>query len=185
MDIIFECPTCKQELSIDAEGAGSQIDCPACNTKVTVPTPDEEPAAAAAPAPAAAKPAAPPSPTAASDKPAPSAVINPMSTSAAAKESKHFSVPVHAGPTESLIAKPLPTLEVAAKETDRQMRIKSFRHSDHVEVGKDHFDEHLNQWLGKVGEQNVIKISTFSYTHQDLASRAWVTDYGVMVVYRG
>jgi DNA-directed RNA polymerase subunit RPC12/RpoP len=181
MDIIFECPTCKQELSIDAEGAGSQIDCPACNTKVTVPNPEAEPAAA----PAAAKSAQPTPPPAASDKPAPSAVINPMSTSAAAKESKHFSVPVHAGPTESLIAKPLPTLEVAAKETDRQMRIKSFRHSDHVEVGKDHFDEHLNQWLGKVGEQNIIKISTFSYTHQDLASRAWVTDYGVMVVYRG
>lgn len=184
MDIIFECPTCKQELSIDAEGAGSQIDCPACNTKVTVPNPDEELVAAPAPAPIAGKPGTPP-PPAASDKPTPSAVINPMSTSAAAKESKHFSVPVHAGPTESLIAKPLPTLEVAAKETDRQMRIKSFRHSDHVEVGKDHFDEHLNQWLGKVGEQNIIKISTFSYTHQDLASRAWVTDYGVMVVYRG
>lgn len=181
MDIIFECPTCKQELSIDAEGAGSQIECPACNTKVTVPNPEEE-SAAAAPVAAKAPPVAPP---AASDKPAPAAVVNPMSTSAAAKESKHFSVPVHAGPTESLIAKPLPTLEVAAKETDRQIRIKSFRHSDHVEVGKDHFDEHLNQWLGKVGEQNVIKISTFSYTHQDLASRAWVTDYGVMVVYRG
>ncbi len=185
MDIIFECPTCKQELSIDAEGAGSQIDCPACNTKVTVPNPEEGPTPAAA-APAAAKSATPtPPPPAASDKPAPAAVINPMSTSAAAKESKHFSVPVHAGPTESLIAKPLPTLEVAAKETDRQLRIKSFRHSDHVEVGKDHFDEHLNQWLGKVGEQNIVKISTFSYTHQDLASRAWVTDYGVMVVYRG
>ena len=108
-----------------------------------------------------------------------------MAASAAAKENKHFVVPVHAGPTESLIAKALPTLDVAAKETDRQIRMKSFRHSDHVEVGKDHFDEHMNQWLGKVGEANIIRINTFAYTHQDLASRAWITDYGVLVVYRG
>ena len=181
MDIIFDCPSCKQELSIDSEGAGSQIDCPSCNTKVTVPAaPEEEPAAPAA-KPAAAEPATPAAPAAPTRPP----VMNAMLSSAAAKESKHFSVPVHAGPTESLIVKSLPTLEVAALESDRQMRIKSFRHSDHVEVGKDHFDEHLNQWLGKVGEPNIIKISTFSYTHQDLASRAWVTDYGVMVVYRG
>lgn len=111
--------------------------------------------------------------------------MNAMASSAAAKESKHFVVPVHEGPAASLIEKPLPTLDVAAKETDRQMRVKSFRHSDHVEVGKDHFDEHLNQWLGKIGEPNIISLQTFTYTHQDLASRAWVTDYGVMVVYRG
>ncbi|MBI1839617.1 MAG: hypothetical protein HYR88_02050 [Verrucomicrobia bacterium] len=178
MDIIFECPTCKQELSIDAVGAGSQIDCPQCNTKVVVPHPDAAQLEAAAKAAAAAP--APPSPPPTIGK-----EINAMASSAAAKEFKHFVVPVHEGPTESLIAKPLPTLEVAAKETDRQMRIKSFRHSDHVEVGKDHFDEHLNQWLGKVGEANVITISTFVYTHQDLASRAWITDYGVLVVYRG
>ena len=65
------------------------------------------------------------------------------------------------------------------------MRVKSFRHSDHVEVGKDHFDEHVCQWLGKVGEANVISISPFTYTHQDLASRAWVTDYGILIVFRG
>ena len=34
--------------------------------------------------------------------------------SAAAREEKHFSVPVHDTPAESLIAKPLATLEVAA-----------------------------------------------------------------------
>ena len=184
MDIIFECPSCKQELSIDAAGAGSQIDCPQCSNKVVVPQPDPAQVEAAAKAPTA--PAAPAA-SGAADPPPPTAgkVINAMASSAAAKEFKHFVVPVHAGPTESLIERPLPTLEVAAKETDRQIRIKSFRHSDHVEVGKDHFDEHLNQWLGKVGESNIIKISTFAYTHQDLASRAWITDYGVLVVYRG
>ncbi|MBM3847009.1 MAG: hypothetical protein FJ405_12085 [Verrucomicrobia bacterium] len=183
MDIIFECPHCTQELSIDAEGAGTWIECPACSKKVQVPEPEAKEA-----------PAAVVSPPAPANRPAPAAppaelvagkVINAMASSAGAKESKHFSVPVHEGPTESLIAKPLPTLEVSAKESDRQMRIKSFRHSDHVEVGKDHFDEHLNQFLGKVGEANVIQLNTFTYTHQDLATRAWITDYGVLVIYRG
>lgn len=197
MDIIFECPNCKQELSIDEAGAGTEIECPACNRKVVVPEADAQPptpapAASIAPPPASQLPRAPGGgPAAESHVTMPTGdnpvrgIINAMASSAAAKESKHFVVPVHEGPTEVLIAKPLPTLEVAAKESDRQMRVKSFRHSDHVEVGKDHFDEHINQWLGKVGEPNIISISPFTYTHQDLASRAWVTDYGLLIVYRG
>ncbi len=188
MDIIFECPHCKQELSIDEAGAGSEIECPSCNRQVTVPEPKPETAEqepevapkAATPAPPASGPSTP-----AASTPAPAPQPPKASASAPLKVSKHFVVPVHEGPTESLIAKPLPTLEVAAKESDRQMRVKSFRHSDHVEVGKDHFDEHVNQWLAKVGEQNVISLTTFTYTHQDLASRAWITDYGILAVYRG
>jgi len=34
-------------------------------------------------------------------------------------------------------------------------------------------------------EQNIVRLSTFTYTHQDLASRAWITDYGILAVYRG
>lgn len=183
MDIIFDCPHCKQELSIDAAGAGTTLECPACSRSVTVPA--EGKSAAEAP-PEHAAPPAPAAPVAPTALFAPAGtVINAMASSAGAKEFKHFVVPVHAGPTEMLIAKALPTLEVAAKATDRRMRIKSFRHSDHVEVGKDHFDEHVSDWLGKVGDENIVRFSTFAYTHQDLASRAWVTDYGVLVVYRG
>src|ERR1700693_181507 len=111
MDVIFNCSHCEQELSVDAAGAGTEIDCPACGEKIVIPQ-------------------APP--------PAPHAV-NPISTSAAAKEEKHFAVPVHSTPTESLIGKPLPPLEVAAKEGIK-LRVKSIRRSDCVEVGKDHFD---------------------------------------------
>lgn len=189
MDIIFECPHCKTELSIDAAGAGSEIECPTCSKTVVVPEAGVAPEAAApvaapAPTPAPSATQATPPPASQSDFAA-HKVMNAMASSAAAKEFKHFVVPVHEGPTEMLITKPLTTLEVAAKESDRQMRVKSFRHSDHVEVGKDHFDEHVCQWLGKVGESNVISISPFTYTHQDLASRAWITDYGLLVVYRG
>lgn len=100
------------------------------------------------------------------------------------KEEKHFSVPVRDKPSDSLIAKPLPSLEAAAKEGIK-LRIKTMRHSDCVEVGKDHFDEAVTKFLDKIGEPNVVSINTFNYTHMDLATRAWVTDYGILIVYRG
>ncbi len=156
MDVIFKCPHCEQELSVDASGAGAEIQCPSCAQNLVVPQPE---------------PAAP-------------HVVNPIASSAAAKEEKHFKVPVHDAPTEALISKPLAPLEVAAKEGIK-MRIKSIRHSDCVEVGKDRFDEVVTEFLTKIGEHNIINVSTFAYTHMDLATRAWVTDYGVLVVYRG
>ena len=158
MDVIFNCPHCDQELSVDATGAGSEIECPACATKIVIPQL---------------------SPQQAQHQP-----VNPMATSAAAKVEKHFAVPVHSKPTESLIGKPLPPLEVAAKEAIK-LRVKSIRRSDCVEVGKDLFDEVVTRFLEKVGEANLVKIDTFAYTHQDLATREWVTDYGVLVVYKG
>jgi len=75
-------------------------------------------------------------------------------------------------------------LEAAAKRSEKQIRIKTLRHSDHIEVGKDLFDEHVSQILGKIGEQNIISINTITYTHMDLATRQWITDYGILVVYR-
>ena len=91
---------------------------------------------------------------------------------------------MHDVPTESLISKPLPPLEVAAKEGIK-LRVKSIRRSDCFEVGKDHFDEVVTRFLEKIGEANLVKLDTFNYTHQDLATREWVTDYGVFIVYKG
>jgi len=54
-----------------------------------------------------------------------------------------------------------------------------------VEVGKDRFDELVSEFLGKVGESNVVSVNAFNYEHLDLATRQMVTDYGIMVVYRG
>jgi len=157
MDVIFNCSHCDQELSVDASGAGTAIECPSCGEKIVIPQPTGQP-------------------------PRPQ---NPMATSAAAKVEKHFAVPVHTKPTESLlIGKPLPPLEVAAKEGIK-LRVKSIRRSDCVEVGRDHFDETVTNFLEKVGEANLVKIDTFNYTHMDLATRDWVTDYGVIVVYKG
>jgi hypothetical protein len=119
---------------------------------------------------------------------APEQIINPMSMSAGAREIKHFKVPTYDAappPAAAKIEKPLTPLEVAAKETDRKLRLKTFRHSDHVEVGKDVFDDAVTRFLQQTGEANVVNIMPIVYTHMELASRQWVSDYGVMVVYRG
>ena len=160
MDVIFKCDHCEQELSVDSGGAGSEIQCPSCGESIVIPPPDPQ-----------AAPAAPPA-----------GPINAMA--AAAKEEKHFAVPIHDKPTENLIGKPLQPLEAAAKGAIK-LRVKTIRHSDCVEVGKDHFDEMVTAFLEKTGEPNIVTISTFNYTHLDLGSRAWVTDYGAFIVYRG
>ena len=161
MDINFKCRHCEQELSVDASAAGTEIQCPACNGQIVIPAAPEGSVPGQ-------RPANP----------------NPIASSAAAREEKHFAVPVHDKPTESLIAKPLKPMEAAAKE-GITIRVKTIRHSDCVEVGKDHFDEQLTKFLNKIGEANIVKIETFTYAHKDLETREWVSDYGVLVVYHG
>jgi DNA-directed RNA polymerase subunit RPC12/RpoP len=165
MDVIFKCKLCGQDLEVDASGAGTEIECPACHGKILIPEAEPQGEAALG---------APPGPK----------IIDAMASSAARKEEKHFSVPVHDEPTESLITKPLVPLEVAAKEAIK-LRVKTIRHSDCVEVGKDHFDEVVTRFLEKIGETHLVSITTITYMHQDLASRAWIDDYGVLLVYRG
>jgi DNA-directed RNA polymerase subunit RPC12/RpoP len=160
MDVIFKCRHCDQELSVDASGAGTEIECPSCGGKIVIPEPEPD--------------AARPEPK----------IIDAMASSAARKEEKHFSVPVHDTPAESLITKPLAPLDVAAKEAIK-LRIKTIRHSDCVEVGKDHFDEVVTRFLEKVGEAHLVTITPITYMHQDLASRQWLNDYGVLILYRG
>jgi ribosomal protein S27E len=167
MDILFKCPNCDQELEVDASGAGSKIECPACSQTITVPETGEEVEAAEAgeQAEASASPAPPPAPP---------------------KEEKHFVVPVHsAARSEELIGKPLRPLEVAAKDTDRKMRIKTIRHTECVEVGRDRFDEMVSSFIAKVGEDNVLNIHTIIYTVLDSGTRLPMNDFGVVIVYKG
>jgi hypothetical protein len=65
------------------------------------------------------------------------------------------------------------------------MRIKCIRRTECVEVGKDHFDEVVSKVLAEIGETNIISINTLGYTHVDMGSRQILTDYGVMIVYKG
>ncbi len=152
---------------MDSAGAGSEINCPSCGEKIVIPQAPSAPQGGPTAVPGGHQP------------------INPIAASAAAKVEMHLKVPVRATPTESLIEKPLVPLEAAAKDKDRQIRIKSIRHTDCIEVGHDRFDEIVTSFLGKVGEASIINISTFSYTFLDIGTQKLMTEYGVLIVYKG
>lgn len=160
MDFTFHCPQCSQEFVVDHAMAGTTIDCPACNARLEVPAPPPDVLAAAA-------------------QPPPPPPVSPPA------EGKHFSVPLHEGPTEILIQKPKATLEVAREERDKKIRIKTIRRQDCMSVDKDHFDEMVSEFLQKIGKDYIISIMPITYTYTDLSSKAMLTDYGVMIVYRG
>src|SRR5438309_859002 len=110
MDLIFNCPKCGQELEVDDSGAGEEIDCPSCSSKIHIPGPA--------------------TPVAAPDgaEPAPAGGWAPggqhggtINSSAAAKVVMHLKVPTHSTPSANLISKPLVPLDAATKETDRHL----------------------------------------------------------------
>jgi DNA-directed RNA polymerase subunit RPC12/RpoP len=155
MDISFKCPNCDQELEVDASGAGSTITCPSCNSHITVPAPVEAP---------------------------------PVNTAPEPKAEKHFSVPVRdSAPTdEPLIKKPANRpLDVVAKDSDKTVRIRTFKRTECVEVGRDRFDEIVSDFLAKIGQPNIISINPITYGYVELGTRNVLTDYGVTIVFRG
>jgi DNA-directed RNA polymerase subunit RPC12/RpoP len=169
MEIIFNCTQCDQELSVDAEAAGSEFNCPTCGTRLVVPQQaDGAPALnEAGEAPRTFGPA----------------VVNPIKTSAAAKEEHHFKVPMREHAPEDLIEKPKAPLEVAAKEAF-SIKVKTIRHSDCVEVGHDKFDEMVTKFLNKVGEGNLVSMQPVTYQYIEIGSQKVVTDYGLIIVYK-
>jgi DNA-directed RNA polymerase subunit RPC12/RpoP len=168
MDIIFKCPKCEQELEVDSAGGGTEIDCPSCGEKIVIPEQGTT---------------VPPSHV--GGEPLAGGVINPIASSAAAKVEMHLKVPVTAKHTESLIAKPLVPLEVAAKGADKTIHVKTIRHTDCIEVGHDRFDEIITNFLTKVGQDNIVSITPLNYTHLDIGTQKLLTEYGVLIVYKG
>ena len=170
MEIIFNCTQCDQELSVDSEAAGSEFNCPTCGAQLVVPHADGAVVAQAEAGEAAPRAVGAPS-------------LNPIKTSAAAKEEHHFKVPVREHAPEDLIQKPKAPLEVAAKEAF-SIKVKTIRHSDCVEVGHDKFDEIATKFLNKVGEGNVVSITPVTYQYIEIGSQKVVTDFGIMIVYK-
>lgn len=167
MDIIFNCPHCEQELSVDSSGSGSKINCPACGEEITIPASKHAPAAPAG-----------------GERGHHSESLNPIASSAAAKVEMHLKVPVHSK-TESLIEKPKVPLEVAAKMTEKGIKAKTIRRVECIEVGHDKFDEVVTNFLAKIGESNIVSVTSVNYSHVDIGSQKILTDYGVLVIYRG
>ena len=162
MDIVFHCQHCRQELEVDPGAAGEQIACPTCGSVITVPSPG----------PSASRGTIPPSP--APSSPPPSSGVE-----------RTFAVPLTKEPVQPLIQRPLPPLEAAAKDTARKLRVKTIRHSDCREVGHDYFDTAVTDALNKIGEENIVSINPLSYSYIEMGTQKLITDYGVMIVYRG
>ncbi|MBX3734741.1 MAG: hypothetical protein KF791_19365 [Verrucomicrobiae bacterium] len=157
MDIVFKCPQCHQQLEVDADASGQQISCPSCSKAITIPQPDVTNMK----------------------------VGNASHSSAAAKEEKHFAVPVSERPVEALIKKANPPLEAAAKDGTRRLRVRTIRHIDCKEVGHDHFDATVTEALGKIGEDNIVSITTINYSYVEMGTQKLLTDFGVLIVYKG
>jgi phage FluMu protein Com len=169
MDLVFNCPSCSQELAVDSTSAGAEFNCPNCKELITVPEPPATLTTTSAEG--EARIAVNPS--------------NPITSSAAAKEEKHLKVPILDKPGEALIGRALPTLEVAAKESDKKIRVKTIRHTDCIEVGHDRFDEVVSSFLMKVGEDHIVSITALTYTFLDIGTQKLMTEYGVLIVYKG
>lgn len=156
MDVTFHCPHCKQELMVDASAAGQAIQCPTCNAEITVPQVDVTNIHA----------------------------HNPIHSSAAAREEHHFTVPVHDGPAEVLIKKVRKEEEVS-EGPEKKIKLRIFRHTDCVEVGRDRYEEFVGAFLNKVGWENVLSTTPLTYTHIDIATQKILTDYAIQIIYRG
>jgi len=160
MDIIFKCPHCTTDLEVEAEAAGQQIECPNCGKAITIPQASE---------PASIRPSVPPLGAASGDL----------------KAEKRMSVPVSSKPVEPLIQKANKSLDVVAKETRPGMKVRTIRHSDCKEVGKDLFDAKVSEALNELGDGNIISITPINYSYVDMGTQKLLTDFGVMIVYRG
>jgi ribosomal protein S27E len=172
MDVIFNCPHCDQELAVDSSGAGSELQCPACQETIVVPAPGAAGTRKGATSDSL--------PTSGEVHP-----VNPIASSAAAKVEMHLKVPVRSAPSESLIEKAPKPLEVAAKESDRVLKVKTIRRIDCVEVGHDHFDESVAKFIQKIGEASIIQWIPVNYSYLDIGTQKQLNDFGVMIVYRG
>jgi hypothetical protein len=167
-DIIFNCPNCEQELAVDHSGAGSQIECPACGQIITIPSSGKVTTG-----------------TLPAMTPPPTATGSPIAASAAAKMTLHLKVPVRDKPSEPLIDKPRPPLEVVQKGAGKRLRTYTIRRASCIEAGHDKFDEKVSAFLNEVGETNLVGIHPVSYEHFDVGVQKVMTDYGLIIVFRG
>lgn len=167
MEIVFNCPHCNQELSVDKEGAGTQIPCPTCGESITIPSSGKV-TTGSLPV-----------------KHSPVLAPSPINSSAAAKVEMHLKVPMRDTPAESLVKKSAVPLEAIAKGADRQIRVHTVRHDKCIEAGHDKFDQITSKFLADVGEHNIISIHPINFEHFDVQTQKVMTDYGLTIIYRG
>jgi hypothetical protein len=94
-------------------------------------------------------------------------------------------VPVHSTPSESHIKKAAVPLEAVAKGADKQVRVRTVRHDKCIDAGHDKFDEIVTKVLEDIGEHNIISIHNINFEHFDVQTQKVMTDYGLVIIYRG
>jgi len=157
---------------VDQSGAGSQIDCPSCGQPLTIPSGSGKMTTGSLPV-THTPPVMPPGGASA------------INTSAAAKIELHLKVPVHDKPTESLIGKPKPPLEVVQKGAGKKLRVRTIRRAQCMENGHDLFDEKVSAFLQDIGEGNIVSTHVVGYEQFDVGVQKIMTDYGLLIIYRG
>lgn len=119
-------------------------------------------------------------------------IPTPSGSNAAAEAEEEGlpSIPQGSFPEAKIIKNVSTSLNIAAK-TVKKLRMKTFRHHEHVKDGKDTFDEVVSNFLAQHHEDDIIALSGIQYTHQlkqkdaeGKETTAPVTEYGVLVEYK-
>lgn len=99
-------------------------------------------------------------------------------------------IPQGSFPDAKIIKNASPSLDVAAK-TVKKLRVKSFRHHEHVKDGKDTFDDAVSNFIGQHAEDDIVSLTGIQYTHhlklkdaEGKETSTPVTEYGVLVHYK-
>jgi hypothetical protein len=43
----------------------------------------------------------------------------------------------------------------------------------------------VTNYLNKVGQENIVSVNPISYQHYDIGSQKVMTDFGIIVIYKG
>jgi hypothetical protein len=92
---------------------------------------------------------------------------------------------VHDRPAESLISKAKPLLDVVQKGSGKRLRIRTIRRAACIENGHDLFDDKVSAFIQEVGESNIVSTHVVGYEQFDVGIQKIMTDYGLLVIYRG
>ncbi len=118
--------------------------------------------------------------------PAPGGGAGPV----AEEEERPAVIPQGSFPEAKIIKNASKSLDVAAK-TVKKLRVKSFRHHEHVKDGKDSFDDAVSNFIGQHAEDDIVSLTGIQYTHHLKAKDAEgkesstpITEYGVLVHYK-
>jgi len=97
----------------------------------------------------------------------------------------HLKVPVRDAPAEPLVKAAPTTLGASPKGAPKQIRVRTMRHDKCIDAGHDRFDEIVTKVLADIGEHNIIGVHCINYEHFDVQTQKVMTDYGLVIIYRG